>query len=103
MFADYRRCWRDPAMIHGSCSDYRAAATVDLEHDRADIDKKVQCPTLAFWGSAGLMHKLFDIAAEWQKRCADVRPASLPGGHFFVDQFPAETAKILEEFISANS
>lgn len=102
MLADYRRCWNDPAMIHGSCSDYRAAATIDLEHDAADIDKKVQCPTLAFWGSAGLMHKYFDLAAEWKKRCTDVRPASLPGGHFFVDQFPAETAKILEEFISSN-
>jgi haloacetate dehalogenase len=102
MLADYRRCWRDPAMIHGSCSDYRAAATIDLEHDAADIDKKVQCPTLAFWGAAGLMNKYFNLAAEWKKRCADVRPASLPGGHFFVDQFPAETAKILAEFISSN-
>ena len=102
LLADYRRCWNDPAMIHGSCSDYRAAATIDLEHDQADIDKKVQCPTLAFWGSAGLMHKYFDIAAEWKKRCANVRAASLPGGHFFVDQFPAETAKILAEFISSS-
>jgi haloacetate dehalogenase len=102
MLADYRRCWNDPAMIHGSTSDYRAAATIDLEHDSADIDKKVQCPTLVIWGSAGLMHKYFDLAAEWKKRCANVRPASLPGGHFFVDQFPAETAKILEEFISSN-
>jgi haloacetate dehalogenase len=102
MLADYRRCWRDPAMIHGSCSDYRAAATIDLEHDGADIDKKVQCPTLAFWGAAGLMNKYFDLAAEWKKRCADVHPASLPGGHFFVDQYPAETAKILAEFMASN-
>jgi haloacetate dehalogenase len=103
MLADYRRCWNDPAMIHGSCSDYRAAATIDLEHDGADIDKKVQCPTLAFWGSAGLMHKYFDLAAEWKKRCTNVRSASLPGGHFFVDQFPAETAKIIAEFMASSA
>ena len=103
MLADYRRCWNDPAMIHGSCSDYRAAATIDLEHDGADIDNKVRCPTLAFWGSKGAMAKYFDLAAEWKKRCADVRPASLPGGHFFVDQFPAETAKILAEFMSSQA
>jgi haloacetate dehalogenase len=103
MLADYRRCWNDPAMIHGSCSDYRAAATIDLEHDGVDIDKKVRCPTLAFWGSKGMMAKYFDLAAEWKKRCADVRAASLPGGHFFVDQFPAETAKILAEFIASNA
>jgi haloacetate dehalogenase len=100
LLADYRRCWRDPAMIHGSCSDYRAAATIDLEHDGADIDKKVQCPTLALWGSNGVMAKYFDLAAEWKKRCANLRSASLPGGHFFVDQFPAETAKILAEFMA---
>ncbi len=99
MLADYRRCWRNPAMIHGSCSDYRAAATVDLEHDRADLDVKVGCPTLAFWGSRGLMHQLFDVAATWRQRCADVCSASLPGGHFFVDQFPEETARILTGFL----
>jgi haloacetate dehalogenase len=97
--ADYRRCWRDPAMIHGSCSDYRAAASIDLEHDAADLDRKVACPTLVFWGAKGAMHKLFDIAAEWRKRCARVSTATLPGGHFFVDQFPQDTARILADFL----
>jgi len=41
MLAEYRRAWRTPEMIHGSCSDYRAAGTVDLEHDKADLDHKV--------------------------------------------------------------
>ena len=99
MLVDYRRCWSDPAMIHGSCSDYRAAASIDLEHDAADIDKKVTCPTLAFWGSEGLMHKLFDMGAAWRKRCADLRTATLPGGHFFVDRLPKETAGILADFL----
>lgn len=93
--AEYRRCWRDPEMIHGSCSDYRAAATIDLEHDSADIDRKVMCPTLALWGSVGLMHRLVDMEAAWRKRCADLRVATLPGGHFFVDQLPEETAQVL--------
>ncbi len=98
MLADYRRCWRNPQMIHGSCSDYRAAATIDLSHDGADLDKKVTCPTLVFYGANGTMAKTFDIPAEWRKRCADVHVASLPGGHFFIDQFPQETAKILADF-----
>ena len=99
MLAEYRRCWRDPGMIHGSCSDYRAAATIDLEHDGADIDMKVGCPTLVFYGAKGAMHRLFDIPATWRKRCSDVTAESLPGGHFFVDQFPAETAAILRKFL----
>jgi haloacetate dehalogenase len=99
MLAEYRRCWRDPAMIHGSCSDYRAAATIDLEHDEADIGTKLTCPALTCWGAKGAMQKYFDIAAEWRKRCADLSTATLPGGHFFVDQFPDETARILSDFI----
>ena len=99
LVAEYRRWWCDPGMIHGSCSDYRAAASIDLEHDAADLDKKVACPTLVFWGSNGVMHKLFDIGAAWRKRCEYVATESLPGGHFFIDQFPAETAQILAKFL----
>jgi haloacetate dehalogenase len=101
MIASYRRAWRDPGMIHGSCSDYRAAATIDLDHDGADIDRKVACPTLVFYGASGAMAQLYDIPAQWRRRCADVAEASLPGGHFFVDQFPEETAAILHRFLSA--
>lgn len=99
MLAEYRRAWRDPQMIHGSCSDYRAAGTVDLEHDRADIDRRVACPTLVFYGASGVMARLFDIPAEWRKRCGHVVEAALPGGHFFVDQFGRESAEVLAKFI----
>jgi len=99
MLADYRRAWRNPAMIHGSCSDYRAAASIDLEHDGADIGRKVVCPTLVFYGAAGTMARLFDIPAEWRKRCDNIAEASLPGGHFFVDQFPGEVAARLATFL----
>ncbi|TWT11465.1 alpha/beta fold hydrolase [Reyranella sp. CPCC 100927] len=103
MLADYRRAWRQPGMVHGSCSDYRAAASIDLAHDEADIDRKVLCPTLAFYGAAGVMAQLFDIPAQWRQRCADVTDASLPGGHFFVDQFPDDTARILLAFLDGKT
>jgi len=99
MIAEYRRAWRDPGMIHGSCSDYRAAASIDLEHDSADIGRKVACPTLVLYGSTGQMAQLFDIPAEWRKRCTHVTEASLPGGHFFIDRFPQRAAEILAEFL----
>jgi haloacetate dehalogenase len=103
MLAEYRRCWRQPAMIHGSCSDYRAAASIDLEHDGADIDRKVSCPALVLYGSAGVMAALYDIPAEWRSRCTDVTEASVAGGHFFVDQFPEETARIVGQFLDVQS
>jgi haloacetate dehalogenase len=99
MIAEYRRAWRDAGMIHGSCSDYRAAASIDLEHDIADIDQKIACPTFVFYGSTGKMAQLFDLPAEWRKRCANVTEASLPGGHFFIDQFPQRATEILAEFL----
>jgi haloacetate dehalogenase len=103
MLDEYRRAWRDPAMIHGSCSDYRAAATIDLEHDSVDLERKVDCPTLVFFGAGGVMASLFDIPAEWRKRCHDVTQAALPGGHFFVDQFPDDTAQIMRAFLQRHS
>ena len=101
MLAEYRRCWRNPEMIHGSCADYRAAASIDIEHDAADIDKMIGCPTLALWGSNGVMHRYFDIASTWRKRSACVLTETMPGGHFFVDRFPTETAHILMNFLSS--
>jgi haloacetate dehalogenase len=103
MLADYRRSWRDPKMIHGSCSDYRAAASIDLQHDEADIERSVTCPALAFYGSSGVMAKLFDIPAEWRKRCSTLESQSLPGGHFFVDQYPDDTAQILLRFLQRSA
>jgi haloacetate dehalogenase len=102
MLGEYRRAWRDPAMIHGACSDYRAASSVDLVHDTADVDRKILNPTLVFYGANGAMAKLFDIPSEWRKRCASVTAASLPGGHFFVDRFPEQTARMLLAFLAAH-
>ncbi len=99
--AEYRRCWRDPAMIHGSVSDYRAAASIDLEHDGADIARKVECPVLVMFGAQGLMAKNFDVTATWRERCADVRGQTMPGGHFFIDLAPRETADVLLRFLRA--
>jgi len=99
--AAYRRAWRDPAMIHGSCADYRAAATIDLEHDAADLARTVDCPALVLYGAQGAMARLYDIPAQWRDRLPRMGSAALPGGHFFVDQQPERTAQALLEFLDA--
>jgi len=95
----YRRAWRDPRMIHGSCADYRAAATIDLEHDAADLGRTVDCPALVLYGAQGAMARLYDVPAQWRARLPRLRSAALPGGHFFIDQHPLETARALREFL----
>ena len=99
MLDGYRRAWRDPATIHGSCSDDRAAASIDLAHDDGDIDREVACLALVFYGGSGAMARLFDSPAEWRKPCEQLIEISLPGGRSFVDQFPDETARTLIEFL----
>lgn len=97
--AEYRRCWRDPGMIHGSCSDYRAAATVDLKLDEADLGRRVECPALVSCGADGVVAANFDIEACWSTRLSGFTVENQPGGHFFLDQYPEETAAMLRRFL----
>lgn len=99
LLREYRRCWREPKMIHAACADYRAAINVDYWLDRADHGRKLACPTLALWGSAGVIGRLFDLEAEWRAQCEALEAAALPGGHFFVDQYPRETAEALMDWL----
>lgn len=98
--AEYERCFRDPAMIHASCEDYRAAATIDLTHDAADRQRRVACPLLALWGAHGRLHRAYNVLAVWRDYALDVRGEALPAGHFLVEERPAETLAALLPFLS---
>ncbi|MDO8545188.1 MAG: alpha/beta hydrolase [Opitutaceae bacterium] len=88
-FAEYLRCFQDPRRMHAMCEDYRAGATIDLEHDRADLERKVGCPVLVLWGADNPgVDALFDVRATWRERATDVRGRSLPGGHYLPEQLP---------------
>ncbi len=99
--AEYVRCFSDPATIHASCEDYRAAATVDLEHDEADIGTKVACPLLALWGGKGFVERHYDVLAVWRERAADVRGRALPCGHFLAEEAPDATYDELIRFFKS--
>jgi haloacetate dehalogenase len=87
---EYLRCFADPAAIHASCEDYRAAASIDLEHDAADIaaGRKVQCPMLALWGAQGVIEKQFKPLDDWRKVAVDVRGHALHCGHYIPEEAP---------------
>lgn len=97
--ADYIRCFSDPATIHASCEDYRAAATIDLEHDRADADARVECPLLALWGGRGLVGRRYDVLATWREKAADVSGTALDCGHFLPEENPEDTLAALLAFL----
>ncbi|RRJ85080.1 alpha/beta fold hydrolase [Aestuariirhabdus litorea] len=89
----------DPAVIHATCEDYRAGATIDLEHDRADQHKKISCPLLVVWGTLGPMGQLFDVLATWQDKAIDVRGAGLECGHYPAQEKPDELLALLNDFL----
>jgi haloacetate dehalogenase len=96
--AEYVRCFSDPACIAATCEDYRAAATIDLEHDKADDGHKLQMPVLALWGNKGLVGRLYDVTETWRSKAIDVEGASLTAAHFLPEEVPGETANALITF-----
>ena len=96
--AEYIRCFSMPETIHASCEDYRAAASIDMEHDEADINEAVQCPLLVLWGGSGLMEKSYDVLGTWRERASNVMGHSIDCGHFLAEEKPDETYKALLDF-----
>jgi haloacetate dehalogenase len=94
---EYVRWFSRPEAIHASCEDYRAAASIDLEHDAVD-DARIACPALALWGRTGRIGRIYDILATWRAVADDVRGRALPGGHFVPEEAPAETIAELTAF-----
>ncbi len=96
--AEYVRCFCDPAAIHASCEDYRAAASIDLSHDEADLDIKLGCPVLVLWGKHGVMQRHCDVLDAWRERALDVSGASLDCAHFLAEEAPKETLAAFRDF-----
>ncbi len=99
-YAEYVRCYSNPAAIHASCEDYRASAGIDLRHDEADLSHKLTCPLLALWGEKGFVGRKYDVLTAWRERAQDVRGGGLPCGHYLPEEAPEATFTALHDFFS---
>jgi len=100
---EYERCFCSPEAIHAACEDYRAAAGIDLEHDRASraAGDRISCDTLVLWGERGVVQRLFEPLTLWQAQCAaKVTGQMLAAGHFIPEEAAAETSTALRHFFS---
>lgn len=101
--ASYLKAFSNPETIHASCEDYRAAASIDLDHARTDIDagRHIQCPVLSLWGGLGFAAQSYDMIATWKAVShGPVRGMALTCGHFLPEEKPDETSTALIQFFN---
>jgi len=88
---EYLKAMQNPACLHAMCEDYRAAASIDLDHDRADIaaGKKISMPLRVLWGEHGLVNQCFKPITDWSKVALHVSGKTVPCGHYIPEEAPA--------------
>ncbi|MDC6180461.1 alpha/beta hydrolase [Ralstonia solanacearum] len=89
--AAYAAAMREPACVHAMCEDYRAAATIDLEHDRADraAGRRIAAPLRVLWGQHGVIQRCFEPLVLWRAVADDVSGGTVPCGHYVPEEAPA--------------
>jgi haloacetate dehalogenase len=104
---EYVSTYRDPARVHGICEEYRAAATIDVEHDHADKEasKRIECPMLHLWAEGGPLDAFYakdgGPLGIWRQWAPRVQGQAMKGGHFFPEENPDDTAELLKQFLAA--
>lgn len=102
----YVEALSNPDRAHFICEEYRAAATIDRQHDETDLanGRQISCPLLVLWSGSGALGSLYELAngplGIWRNWAADVRGEALPWGHFFPEEAPEPTAELLLDFLA---
>lgn len=105
--AEYTATYHDKARIHAVCEEFRAAASIDIEHDKKDQEAshRISCPVLHLWGAGGPLDTFYakdgGPLAIWRKWADNVEGQAMRGGHFFPEENPDETAQLLIKFLAA--
>ncbi|MCU1686369.1 MAG: alpha/beta hydrolase [Amycolatopsis sp.] len=97
--AEYLRASRDA--VTSIVADYRATATVDVEHDTADkqAGNRLRMPVTVLqqdWGSA----LGYDAVALWRAWASDLDHRTVTCGHFMAEEAPADVVKALRALIT---
>jgi haloacetate dehalogenase len=104
---EYLLTFRDRDRVHGICEEYRAAATIDVEHDLADkkASRRIECPMLHLWAEGGPLDSLYandgGPLGIWRQWAPQVRGQAMKGGHFFPEENPDGVTVLLNGFINA--
>lgn len=99
---EYLFYFKKREVIHSSCEDYRAAASIDIEHDNADEGKKITMPLLALWAKFGVIESCFNALDLWRLRAEKVEGEALNATHYMAEEIPQEVANRMSNFFSNN-
>jgi haloacetate dehalogenase len=100
----YRAFFNAPERIHACCEDYRAGATIDVAHDRLDLEAKktITCPTFVLWGSAGIPAAGGPLG-QWRETFApEAQGQAIDAGHFVAEENPEASLKALMPFLGSH-
>ncbi|HKM73221.1 MAG TPA: alpha/beta hydrolase [Stellaceae bacterium] len=104
VFAEYLRCFRNPETIRATCDEYRAGASIDLEHDRADRGRRITIPLLVLWGGErSSQGSGYDILGVWREHAETVTGHGITSGHFLPEEAPEETYRALRGFFAGGT
>jgi len=95
----YSRTVKDADILHASCEDYRAGATIDLAHDRADIDSRIHCPLLILWGAKNPAYQRMDVLKIWKEKAENVIGKAVDSGHFIAEEIPSILLEEINTFL----
>jgi haloacetate dehalogenase len=104
--SEYLETYRDPERVHAICEEYRAAASIDIEHDKKDVadGRKISCPMLHLWAEGGPLDTFYGrdggALGIWRKWADNLQGQSMKGGHFFPEENPEQTIEILRKFLA---
>jgi len=100
--ADVRASYLDAcrAAVPSIVADYRASATIDVDHDRKDLasGNKLKMPLSVIqqdWGAA----LGFDATARWQAWATDLQHRTTASGHFMAEESPGEIATAIRSLL----
>ena len=98
--AEYLDAFRAGDAIHASCEDYRAAATIDIQHDNDDGDRKLATPTRLYWAKRGAIAACFDALALWRERASNIDGEMLNATHYMAEEIPDDIARRMADFFA---
>ena len=102
-FAEYLRCFRNPETIRATCDEYRAGASIDLIHDRADRGRKLAMPLFVLWGQRSSQGAGYDVLSVWRDHAENVSGQAIGSGHFLAEEAPDETYLALRGLFGGKS